>query len=73
MLSVSGRQTPLPQDERGELLRAVHGGAGHPARPASVRDGHRRVCQPTQKVDEIFIYIIYIYIHTYISWLIEHC
>lgn len=47
---VSDGQTPLPQDERGEFLRAVHGGACHPARQASVRVGHCRVCQPTPEV-----------------------
>lgn len=50
MLYVAGGQTSLPQDERSEFLRAVHGGAGHPARQTSIGDGHSRVCQPAQTV-----------------------
>lgn len=60
MSYVLGSQTSVPQDERGELLWAVHGGAGHPAWQTSDRDGHCGVCQPTQKVDEICI-IIYVF------------
>lgn len=48
--SVLDGQASFPQDERGEFLRALHGGAGHSAWQTSVRDGHRRVCQTTQKV-----------------------
>jgi len=47
---LTGRQATLPEDERGELLRTVHGGARHPARQTPVRDGHRGVCPTTQKV-----------------------
>lgn len=56
-LDFSDGQTPLPQDEWGEFLRAVHGGARHPARQASVRDGHRGVCQPTPKVCSYFSFL----------------
>lgn len=50
VLSVLDGQTSFPQDERGQFLWAVHGGAGHSARQTSVRDGHHWICQTTQKV-----------------------
>ena len=46
----TGCQASLSEDERGELLRALHGGARHPAREAAVRDGHRGVRPTTQEV-----------------------
>lgn len=43
-------ETPFSEDERGELLWALHGGTSHPPWQATLRDGDSGVCPPTQKV-----------------------
>lgn len=53
VLSLLDGKTSVPQDERGQLLWAFYGGAGHSARQASVRDGHHWICQTTQKVGPV--------------------
>lgn len=50
VLPVLDGQASFPQDERGQLLWAIHGGAGHSAWQTSFGDGHCGICQTTQKV-----------------------
>ena len=53
----TGGQASLAEDERGELLRALHGGPLHLAREAPLRDGHRGVRPTTQKVGSHWLFV----------------